>query len=97
MLTYWMDEHYQLFVRKDGEEWDEQYITDVLATPPPEKSEKVKKLTGSAIMEWYLNSLDGGDKYRIITLDDGETWADKEEDIKKTLKEWRRRKIENHA
>lgn len=33
--------------------------------------------------------LDDTGQYLIFTLDDGETWADKEEDIRKTIrKEW---------
>ena len=44
------------------------------------------KLTGSVVLAWYLNSLEGENEYLIFTLDDGETWEDKEDEIRKTIR-----------
>lgn len=58
--------------------------------PPPEKTKKVKALTGSVIMELFL-SKENDDRYLIFTLDSGETWKNKRKDISDTIDEWKKR------
>ena len=41
--------------------------------------------TGETVLEWWTDH-EEENRYLIFTLNDGETWQDKEEDIRETIR-----------
>ena len=58
--------------------------------PPPEKSQKVKALTGSVIMDYWLDK-EENERLLLFTLDMGESWRGKRKDITDSFERWKRK------